>query len=128
MSYGDGIHSVASMLSPISLKQNCIQVLSQNTAVLCPPILYHLCVDFMAWNHDVYYNSSLVLPRSMNTATKVIELRNFTPILVKTNVDIGRSMQITVYENMKVDREVHKYWLHQAQTRKYSVSLSAESI
>ena len=131
MSYGEDIHSVTSMLSPISLKQNCIQVLSENTAALRPPSLYHLCVDFMAWNHDVYYNSSLVLPRSMNMATKVIELRNFTPILVETDVDIGHSTQITVYENMKVDREVHKYWLHQAQTRKYSVSLpilSAEYI
>ena len=67
----------------------------------------------------------------MNTATKVIELRNFTLTLVETDEDSGRSMQITVYENMKVDQEVHKYWLHQAHTRKYSVSLpvlSAESI
>ena len=61
----------------------------------------------------------------------MIELQNFTPTLDETDVDIGLTTQITVYENMKVDREVHKIWLHQAQTRKYSVSLpvlSAECI
>ena len=57
ISYGNDLHSVASMLSPISLKHNCIQVLLENTVVLQPPSLYHLCVDFMAWNHDVYYNN-----------------------------------------------------------------------
>ena len=64
----------------------------------------------MAWNHDVYYNSSMVLPRSMTTATKMIELRNFSPTHVEINEDGGRSTQITVYENMKVDWQVHKYW------------------
>ena len=34
MSYGDDINSVASLLSPISLKQICIQVISQSVAVL----------------------------------------------------------------------------------------------
>ena len=109
MSYGDDINSVASLLSLISLKQNCIQVISQSVAVLRPPSLYHVCVDFMAWNHDVYYNSSMVLPRSTTTATKVIELRNFTPTCVEIGEDGGHSTQITVYENM--DQEVHKYWL-----------------
>ena len=130
MCYKDDISLGESLLSPISLKQNCLQVLSQCVAVLRPPSLYHVCVDFMAWNHDNYFNSNLVLPRSMTTASQVIELRNFTPTLVEVTDDTGLS-QITMYENMKVDWEVHKYWLQQAHTRKYSVSLpilSAESI
>ena len=82
----------------------------------------------MAWHHDTYFNTNLVLPRSMNTRSQVIELRNVNP---SRAVLVEDRPQITVYENMKVDLEVHKYWMQQAHTHKYSVplpKLSAESI
>ena len=66
----------------------------------------------------------------MNTSSQVIELRDFT-LTLTDHSDVPALSQITVYKNMKVDREVHKYWLQQACTHKYSVSLpvlSTESI
>ena len=64
----------------------------------------------------------------MYTKSQVVELQNVTPLRAEPVKD---QPQITVYENVKVDFEVHKYWMQQAHTRKYSVplpKLSAESI
>ena len=76
----------------------------------------------------MYFNSNLVLPKSMYTKSQVIELRNVNPLIA---VPLKDRPQITVYKNVKVDLEVHKYWMQPAHMHKYSVplpKLSAELI
>ena len=106
--------------TPISLKSACLQ-----TMVGCalrpvkPMSLFAECVDYMSWHTEVYYQSSMQLPCSLQIQDKVAELQRISTLPKCEHVTVYH--QVKLYDNVKVDSRVQDYLLQQAQTRSYKV-------
>ena len=62
-------HPAVDLFTPITLKENCIHVISRCSQVNRPPLqnLVSLCVDVMAWDPYTPYRCNMKLPCSMHT-------------------------------------------------------------
>ena len=49
-------------LNPISLKENCSQILLNNCRTSSFATLFYMCTDYIAWNLNVMYSCSMILP------------------------------------------------------------------
>ena len=107
-----------SALNPISLKENCLQQSASSTHHLQPPSLLETAVYYMAWNLHILYRCSMILPKSAFTALHGIELICPSPLEPTYNI------QVTLYDNIKVDSKVKEYLFKQAHKRKYKVVLN----
>ena len=61
--------------SPISLRENSAQALSQSVVLQKPMTLFAACVDIIVWNPNKYYPASLKLPCSMRTTQYAAKLQ-----------------------------------------------------
>ena len=87
--------------------------------------LFAECVDYMSWHSEVYYQSSMKLPCSLQICDKVAELQRISTIPQREHVTVYQ--QVKLYDNVRVDSRVRDYLLQQAQTRSYKVVVNKVS-
>ena len=66
--------------------------------------LFAECVDYMSWHTEVYYQSSMQLPCSLQIRDKVAELQRISTLPKREHVTVYH--QVKLYDNVKVDSRV----------------------
>ena len=105
--------------SPVSLKTSATQVLSKAMCINKPMTLMHCCVDVISWNTNMVFPGNLTLPHLLFTRTKTAELRRIEPQLIPHCI----ARQVSLYNNINVDKEARDLWLSDVHKRKYVVMI-----
>ena len=105
--------------SPVSLKTSATQVLSMAMRVNKPMTLMHCCVDVISWNTGMTFPGNLTIPHLLFTRTKTAELRRMDPPLIPHHT----IKQVSLYDNINIDKEARNLWLSDVQKRKYVVMI-----
>ena len=114
------IGNIEETASPVGLKKSCILSLMDSIPHTNSMSLFETCVDILSLNSEIHFTCSMVLPWSLTTGIRVLELQRikYQPLLKPHLVDV------ILYDHVHVHPLIKNLWLKQVNTWKYSVPLS----